>query len=123
MQQARVLKAIDGKTGRITLCGAGAERLAQATAAGLVSGRTQAGRGNGAARERAPARALAASERDARHELHRASQLRREKLDGYLREQVIREDRRTLAEIGWGWFCLGVAVGASLMIVAAAMIL
>ena len=38
MQQARVLKVIDGRTGRITRCGAGAERLAQATAAGLVSG-------------------------------------------------------------------------------------
>ena len=34
MQQARVLKVIDGKTGRITLCGTGAERLAQATRRG-----------------------------------------------------------------------------------------
>ena len=40
--QARVLKAIDTKTGRITLCGVGAERLAQATAAGLVSGELRA---------------------------------------------------------------------------------
>ena len=123
MQQARVLKVIDGKTGRITLCGTGAERLAQATAAGLVSGELKR---DVEAVRRENARlhgALAASERDARHELHRASQLRREKLDGYLRERVIREDRRTLAEIGWGWFCLGVAVGASLMIVTAAMML
>lgn len=123
MQQARVLKVIDGRTGRITLCGTGAERLAQATAAGLVSGELKR---DVEAVRRENARlhgALAASERDARHELHRASQLRREKLDGYLREQVIREDKRTLTEIGWGWFCLGVAVGASLMIVAAAMIL
>ena len=68
MQQARVLKVIDGKTGRITLCGTGAERLAQATAAGLVSGelrrdvetvRQENARLHGA---------LAASERDRRHE-------------------------------------------------------
>ena len=64
--------------------------------------------------------ALAASERDRRHEMHRASQLRREKLDGYLRERVIREEKRTLREIGWGWFGLGVAAGASLMAVIAA---
>lgn len=102
------MKVIDGRTGRITLCGAGAERLAQATAAGLVSGELR--------------RDVEAVRRE-NARLHRASQLRREKLDGYLREQVIREDRRTLAEIGWGWFCLGVAVGASLMIVTAAMIL
>ena len=123
MQAARVLKVIDGKTGRITLYGAGAERLAQATAAGLVSGELK--RDVEAVRrenERLHG-ALAASERDARHELHRASQLRREKLDGYLREQVIREDRRTLAEIGWGWFCLGVAVGMSVMTVVAAMMM
>ena len=120
MQQARVLKVIDGKTGRITLCGTGAERLAQATAAGLVSGEL---RQDVEAVRRENARlhgALVASERDARHEMHRASQLRREKLDGYLRERVIREEKRTLREIGWGWFGLGVAAGASLMAVIAA---
>ena len=38
MQAARIIKMKDIRTGRITLCGTGAERLAQATAAGLVSG-------------------------------------------------------------------------------------
>ena len=120
MQAARIIKMTDIRTGRITLCGTGAERLAQATAAGLVSGelrrdvetvRQENARLHGA---------LAASERDRRHEMHRASQLRREKLDGYLRERVIREEKRTLREIGWGWFGLGVAVGTSLMAVIAA---
>ena len=82
MQAARIIKMTDIRTGRITLCGTGAERLAQATAAGLVSGelrrdvetvRQENARLHGA---------LAASERDRRHEMHRASQMRREKLDG-----------------------------------------
>lgn len=110
----------DIRTGRITLCGTGAERLAQATAAGLVSGELR--RDVEAVRQE-NARlhgALAASERDRRREMHRASQLRREKLDGYLRERVIREEKRTLREIGWGWFGLGVAAGTSLMAVIAA---
>ncbi len=118
-----MLKVIDGKTGRITLCGTGAERLAQATAAGLVSGELKQDVEAVSARTRAcTGRWRAASAMRGRRS-RRASQLRREKLDGYLREHVVRESRRTLREIGWGWFCLGVAVGASLMIIAAAMML
>ena len=123
MQQARVLKVIDGKTGRITLCGVGAERLAQATAAGLKSGELRADVDAVRREHERLTRALAASEREARPELHRTSQLRREKLDGYLREEAVRENRRTLAEIGWGWFCLGVAAGLSLMAAVAAMMI
>lgn len=121
--QARVLKAIDTKTGKITLCGVGAERLAQATAAGLISGELRADVDAVRRENERLTRALAASERDARHELHRASQLRREKLDGYLREEAVRENRRTLAMIGWGWFGLGVAAGSSLMAAVAAMMM
>ena len=123
MEAARAIKMIDPRTGDIILRGAGASRLSQAIAAGLVSGKIRRDVETVRQENERLTGALAASERDARHELHRASQLRREKLDSYLREQVIREDRRTLAEIGWGWFCLGVAVGASLMIVTAAMVL
>ena len=123
MQHARVLKVTNSETGRITLCGVGAERLAQAAAAGLVSGellqdvetvRRENARLHGA---------LAASERDARHELHRASELRREKLAGYLREDAVRESRATLREIAWGFAALGTAVGMSVMTVVAAMMM
>lgn len=123
METVRTARIFDPRTGDIILRGAGADRLSQAIAAGLVSGKIRRDVETVRQENERLTGALAASERDARHELHRASQLRREKLDSYLREQVIREDRRTLAEIGWGWFCLGVAVGASLMIVTAAMVL
>ena len=123
MQQARVLKVIDGKTGRITLCGAGAERLAQATAAGLVSGELRQDVETVRRENERLHGAPAASERDARHELHRASQLRREKLDGYLREQVISWIVTDEPWARWGWFCLGVAAGLSLMAAVAAMMI
>lgn len=123
MQHARVLKATNSETGRITLCGVGAERLAQAAAAGLVSGELMQDVET-VRRENARLRgALTASERDARHELHRASELRREKLDSYLREDAVRESRATLREIAWGFAALGTAVGVSVMTVVAAMMI
>lgn len=120
--QARVLKAIDTKTGRITLCGVGAERLAQATAAGLVSGELRADVEMVRRENERLTGALAASERGARHELHRASQLRREKLDGYLREEAVRANRHTLSGVAYGWCCFGIAVGAASVSIITALI-
>lgn len=123
MQHARVLKVTNSETGRITLCGVGAERLAQAAAAGLVSGELMQDVET-VRRENARLRgALAASERDARRELHRASELRREKLAGYLREDAVRKSKATLREIAWGFAALGTAVGVAVMTVVAAMMM
>lgn len=120
MEAARAIKMIDPRTGDIILRGAGASRLSQAMAAGLVSD-TIRGDVEAVSRENSGLKAaLGAARLDARMEARRASELRREKLDGYLRERVVREEKRTLREIGWGWFGLGVAAGTSLMAVIAA---
>lgn len=72
---------------------------------------------------RAVCEALGAERLDARMEARRASELRREKLDGYLREDAVRESKATLREIAWGFAALGTAVGMSVMTVVAAMMM
>lgn len=123
MEAARAIKMIDPRTGDIILRGAGASRLSQAMAAGLVSD-TIRGDVEAVSRENSGLKAaLGAARLDARMEARRASELRREKLDGYLREDAVRESRATLREIAWGFAALGTAVGMSVMTVVAAMMM
>lgn len=123
MEAARAIKMVDPRTGDIILRGAGASRLSQAMAAGLVSD-TIRGDVEAVSRENSGLKAaLGAARLDARAEARRASQLRREKLDGYLREDAVRESKATLREIAWGFAALGTAVGMSVMTVVAAMMM
>lgn len=123
MEAARTIKVVDPRTGDIILRGAGASRLSQAMAAGLVAD-TIKGDVEAVSRENSGLKAaLGAARLDARMEARRASELRREKLDGYLREDAVRESRATLREIAWGFAALGTAVGMSVMTVVAAMMM
>lgn len=123
MEAARAVKMIDPRTGDIILRGAGASRLSQAMAAGLVAD-TIKGDVEAVSRENSGLKAaLGAARLDARMEARRASELRREKLDGYLREDAVRESRATLREIAWGFAALGTAVGVAVMTVVAAMMI
>ena len=120
MEAARAIKMVDPRTGDIILRGAGASRLSQAMAAGLVAD-TLKGDVEDVRRENSGLKAaLGAARQDARAEARRASQLRREKLDGYLREDAVRESKATLREIAWGFAALGTAVGMAVMTVVAA---
>ncbi len=123
MEAARTIKVVDPRTGDIILRGAGASRLSQAMAAGLVAD-TIKGDVEAVSRENSGLKAaLGAARLDARMEARRASELRREKLDGYLREDAVRESKATLREIAWGFAALGTAVGMSVMMVVAAMMM
>ena len=123
MEAARAIKMIDPRTGDIILRGAGASRLSQAMAAGLVAD-TIRGDVEAVSRENSGLKAaLGAARLDARMEARRVSKLRREKLDGYLREDAVRESRATLREIAWGFAALGTAVGVAVMTVVAAMMM
>ena len=118
MEAARAIKMIDPRTGDIILRGAGASRLSQAMAAGLVAD-TIRGDVEAVSRENSGLKAaLGAARLDARMEARRASELRREKLDGYLRAEAVRENKRTLREIALGFAGLGVAVGISIATIA-----
>lgn len=120
MEAARAIKMIDPRTGDIILRGAGASRLSQAMAAGLVAD-TIRDDVEAVSRENSGLKAaLGAARLDARMEARRASELRREKLDGYLREDAVRESKATLREIAWGFAALGTAVGVAVMTVVAA---
>lgn len=123
MEAARAIKMVDPRTGDIILRGAGASRLSQAMAAGLVAD-TIRGDVEAVSRENSGLKAaLGAARLDARMEARRASQLRREKLDGYMHDEVVRESKATLREIAWGFAALGTAVGMSVMTVVAAMMM
>lgn len=123
MEAARAIKMIDPRTGDIVLRGAGASRLSQAMAAGLVAD-TLKSDVEAVSRENSGLKAaLGAARLDARMEARRASELRREKLNGYLREDAVRESKATLREIAWGFAALGTAVGMSVMTVVAAMMM
>ncbi|WP_304068786.1 hypothetical protein [Megamonas hypermegale] len=123
MEAARAIKMVDPRTGDIILRGTGASRLSQAMAAGLVAD-TLKGDVEDVRRENSGLKAaLGVARQDARAEARRASQLRREKLDGYLREDAVRESKATLREIAWGFAALGTAVGMSVMTVVAAMMM
>lgn len=123
MEAARTIKVVDPRTGDIILRGAGASRLSQAMAAGLVAD-TIKGDVEAVSRENIGLKAaLGAARLDVRMEARRASKLRREKLDGYLREDAVRESKATLREIAWGFAALGTAVGVAVMTVVAAMMM
>lgn len=112
-KEARSAKLIEPRTGDIILRGAGMDRLSQAIAAGLVAGTLREDVENVREENNYLRAALGAARQDARVEAHRASELRREKLDGYLRAEAVRENKRTLREIALGFAGLGVAVGVS----------
>lgn len=123
MEAARTIKVVDPRTGDIILRGAGASRLSQAMAAGLVAD-TLKGDVEAVSRENSGLKAaLGEARQDARMEARRASELRREKLNGYLREDAVRESKATLREIAWGFAALGTAVGVAVMTVVAAMMM
>ena len=111
-------RIIDPRSGDIILRGAGADRLSQAIAAGLVADTLRGDVESVCAENDGLKTALDAARQDARTEAHRASALRREKLDGYLREDTVRESRHTLREIALGFAGLGVAVGVSIATIA-----
>ena len=118
METVRTARIFDPRTGDIILRGAGADRLSQAIAAGLVSGEIRRDVETVRQENERLTGALAASECDRRREAHRASELRREKLNGYLRAEAVRENKRTLREIALGFAGLGVAVGVSVATIA-----
>ena len=123
MDAVRMARIVDPQTGDIVLRGAGASRLSQAMAAGLVAD-TLKSDVEAVSRENSGLKAaLGAARLDARMEARRASELRREKLDGYLREDAVRESKATLREIAWGVAALGTAVGVAVMTVVAAMMM
>ena len=79
MEAARAIKMIDPRTGDIILRGAGASRLSQAMAAGLVAD-TLKSDVEAVSRENSGLKAaLSAARMDARMEARRASELRRKK--------------------------------------------
>ena len=123
MQQTAVARLFNERTGDIILRGVGNKRLSQALAAGLI---TDVLRGDVEAvqsENNGLKTALGEAKQEAQREARKASALRREKLNGYLREQEVQEDRRTLREIAYGFCGLGIAVGASIVYMVAAFLL
>ena len=103
MQQTAVARLFNERTGDIVLRGVGNKRLSQALAAGLI---TDVLRGDVEAvqsENNGLKTALGEAKQEAQREARKASALRREKLNGYLREQEVQEDRRTLREIACGF--------------------
>ena len=123
MQAARVTRLVDRQTGDIILRHAGKDRLSQAIAAGLVFEPLQSDIEAVCSENTSLKAALGTARQDAQREAHKASMLRREKLEGYLRAEEIRESRRTLGGIAYGFCCLGIAIGMSIISVIMAFIL
>ena len=113
MQAVRVARMVDKCTGDIVLRGVGMERLSQALEAGLVADAIRSDVESVRAENGSLKAELGAARKDAQMEAQKASRLRREKLDGYLHEDAVRESRHTLREIAFGFAGLGVAVGMS----------
>ena len=123
MQITRVAKCTDAKTGSITLHGSGADRLIQAMESGIVVETLKSDveavlLDNSFLRER-----LRIVSDDARREAHKASSLRRDRLERYMRENELRKVRYSLSEVAWGCFALGVALGSAIMSVALAILM
>lgn len=123
MQAVRVARMVDKRTGDIVLRGVGMERLSQALEAGLVADTIRSDVESVKAENSSLKAELGAARKDAQMEAQKASKLRREKLDGYLREDAVRESKATLREIAWGFAALGTAVGVAVMTVVAAMMM
>ena len=60
---------------------------------------------------------------DARREAHKASSLRRDRLERYMRENELRKVRRSLSEVALGCLALGVALGSAIMSIALAILM
>lgn len=123
MQAARVTRLVDRQTGDIILRHAGKDRLSQAVAAGLVFEPLRSDVEAVCSENTSLKAELGTARQDAQREAHKASMLRREKLEGYLRAEEIRESRRTLGEIAYGFCCLGIAIGVTIISVIMAFIL
>ena len=123
MQAVRVARMVDKRSGDIVLRGVGMERLSQALEAGLVAETIRSDVESVKAENSSLRAELGAARMDAHLEAQKASKLRREKLDGYLREDAVRESKATLCEIAWGFAALGIAVGVAVMTVVAAMMM
>ena len=123
MQAVRVARMVDKRSGDIVLRGVGMERLSQALEAGLVAETIRSDVESVKAENSSLRAELGAARMDAHLEAQKASKLRREKLDGYLREDAVRESKATLREIAWGFAALGIAVGVAVMTVVAAMMM
>ena len=123
MQAARVTRLVDQQTGDIILRRAGKERLTQAVAAGLVFEPLRSDVEAICSENTNLKAALGTARQEARREAHKASALRREKLKDYLRTEKIRENNHTLGEIAYGFCCLGIALGASIVSVVLAFLL
>lgn len=117
MQAARatVTRMFDRSTGDIILRGVGMERLSQALEAGLVADTIRSDVESVKAENTNLKEKLGAARKDARLEAQKASKLRREKLEGYMHEQIVREDKRSIREIAYGFMALGMACGISIM--------
>ena len=123
MQAVRVARMVDKRSGDIVLRGVGMERLSQALEAGLIADTIRSDVESVKAENSSLRAELGAARMDAHLEAQKASKLRREKLDGYLREDAVRESKATLREIAWGFAALGIAVGVAVMTVVAAMMM
>ena len=123
MQAVRVARMVDKRNGDIILRGVGMERLSQALEAGLVADTIRSDVESVKAENSSLRAELGAARKDAQMEAQKASKLRREKLDGYLHEKIVREDKRSIREIACGFTALGIACGISIMGIVVAMML
>lgn len=123
MQAVRVARMVDKSNGDIILRGVGMERLSQALEAGLVADTIRSDVESVKAENSSLKAELGAARKDAQMEAQKASKLRREKLDGYLHEKIVHEDKRSIREIACGFTALGIACGISIMGIAVAMML
>lgn len=123
MQAVRVARMIDKRTGDIVLRGVGMERLSQALEAGLVADTIRSDVESVKAENSSLKAELGAARKDAQMEAQKVSKLRREKLDGYLHEKIVQEDKRSIREIACWFTALGIACGISIMGIVVAMML
>lgn len=127
-QAARVLKAVDSRTGNITLHGTGTDRLSQALAAGLV-----------AEEVRSDVESVKRENTSLRHDVtlceaysrERTKTLRKyqaERLAGYMeasKRDMQRKWRREscISDIAFGFGMVGIVVGGAIMTIAAVMVI
>ena len=119
----RMARIVDPHTGDIILRGAGASRLSQAMAAGLISEELRQDVETVRRENRQLSGRLEAAEMERKVKARQISTLRLEKLEQYERGAEWLEERKELGEIAVGWFVLGVAVGAAVVTVVAALLM
>lgn len=123
MQITRVAKCTDAKTGSITLHGSGADRLIQAMESGLVAETLKSDVEAVLSENSFLRKRLKIASDDARREARKASSLRRDRLERYMRENELRKVRRSLSEVALGCLALGVALGSAIMSIALAILM